>query len=179
MREYARTKTMAELCLYEVAPGMSIDIYRPGVVADLDRLLESGKWGTARRAASLYRRTQYVYAPDAAAAIAFLLHRGLQQDFRGVEAYNITDEYCGTFSELHARAYALTGDKRFRSLFHLPVVFDVVNLILRYRPCSVRYPLGMLTISNDKLRQTGFELPIGIAKAYEEAIHQTLNGSVP
>lgn len=170
MLEYARTKTLGELALRDLDPAMRVDLLRPAVVADLDRLVESASWSLPRRMFALYRQTQYIYAKDAAAAIAHLLGRGLSDVSQGIEAYNICDEASGSFRELYARAYEITRDSCFRAPFDLPVVADMAKDFARHRVFDIRYPLGMLRISNAKLRATGFRLPIGFDAALALAL---------
>ena len=62
MLHYARTKTIGELTLRNLAPAMHVDLLRPTVVVDLDRILESADWGVARKAVALYRRTN-IFTP--------------------------------------------------------------------------------------------------------------------
>ena len=66
MLQYARTKTMGELAVRELAPAMRVDLLSPTVMADLDRILESASWSALRKVVALYRRTHYFYAGDAA-----------------------------------------------------------------------------------------------------------------
>ena len=80
MLEYARTKTLGEAAIRAFQPSCNVDFYRPTVVADLERLLEAGRWTRLRKLGAAYRQTQYIYAPDAAAAIAHLVARGLAAD---------------------------------------------------------------------------------------------------
>jgi nucleoside-diphosphate-sugar epimerase len=171
MLEYARTKTLGESELCRNARQINVDILRPAVVADLDRLLESANWSKLRRVFALYRRTQYIYAGDAAAAVVHLVRRGLAAQSGGnVEAYNICDEDCGTFRRLHRRAFAATGEDCFRSPKDLPVVVDIAKDVLRHRTLALRYPLGMLEISNRKLLATGFRFPYGFEAALDLAL---------
>src|SRR5262245_277590 len=127
MLEYARTKTLGEIELTRNAGRMNVDILRPAIVADLDRLLESADWSKPRRIFALYRRTQYIYGEDAAAAVVHLVGRGLSAQSGNIEAYNICDDYCGTFRHLHLRALVATGEICFRSPVEVPVVVDVAK----------------------------------------------------
>lgn len=172
MLDYARTKTLGELAIRELDPAICIDLYRPAVVADLDRLLEAGDWSAARRVGAAYRRAQYVHAPYAAAAIGHLTERGLScaDPRQKVEAYNICDETCGTFREILARARAVTGDRRYRTPPEIPVLLDLAKDLAKYRNPVLRYPLGMLRLSSAKLRATGFAFPTGFPAALELAI---------
>jgi nucleoside-diphosphate-sugar epimerase len=174
MLEYARTKTLAELAIRDLNLQINIDLYRPTVVVGLDRLLEASKWTFARKCVAAYRRTQYIYAPDAAAAIAHLVARGvkLDQGQARIEPFNVCDENCNTFRSLLNMAYKRTGDPRYRAWIDLPVIVDLAKDLMKYRNTTIRYPLGMLTFSNSKLAATGFRLPTGISSALEQAIAQ-------
>lgn len=172
MCEYARSKTLAELMIRDINPRINVDLYRPTVVADLDRLLEARNWTFARKFGAAYRQTQYIYAPDAAAAIAHLVVRGLTLN-RGrerIEAYNLCDENCKTFQALFNLAYRRTRDPRYKLKINLPVIIDLAMDLIKYRDFTLRYPFGMLMFSNSKLLATGFRLPTGIGSALEQAL---------
>jgi nucleoside-diphosphate-sugar epimerase len=172
MLEYARTKALGEAAIRAFQPSFNVDLYRPTVVADLDRLLEVGRWTHLRKLGASYRRTQYIYAPDAAAAIAHLLARGLSADrpHQKIEAYNICDQECGTYRDLLAAAYDATSDPRYRVKASIPVILDLAAVIVKYR--KIRYPLGMLMFSNAKLLATGFKFPTGFKLALTHALSQ-------
>nr|WP_294514457.1 NAD-dependent epimerase/dehydratase family protein [uncultured Rhodopila sp.] len=174
MLEYARTKTLAELALFETDAKMTMHIYRPGVVADLNRLLEAAYWSEIRKVMTSYRRTQYIFAPDAAAAIGHLVVRGLVSGppAAQAEAFNVCDHDCGVFADLMARAYRATGNRRFRVRAHVPILPDLAKDLLKYRDTAIRYPLGMLTFSNAKLLATGFVFPVGMKAALQQALTQ-------
>jgi nucleoside-diphosphate-sugar epimerase len=170
MLEYARTKTLGELAIRDYRPSINVDLYRPTVVADLDRLLEAGRWTLFRKLAAAYRRTQYIYAPDAASAIAHLVARGLSVDRpqQKVEAFNISDQECGTYRDLLATAYRATGNPRYKLSVDVPLILDLANNVVKYH--NVRQPLGMLVISNAKLLATGFNFPTGFKSALSHAL---------
>ena len=172
MLEYARTKTLGELAIRDARPSFNVDLYRPTVVADLDRLLEAGSWTLLRKLGAAYRRTQYIYAPDAASAVAHLVARGLsaERPQQKVEAFNICDEECGTFRDLLATAYEATGDPRYKMRADIPFILDLVKDKLKYRNIVMRYPLGMLMFSNAKLLATGFKFPTGFKSALSHAV---------
>jgi len=174
MLEYARTKTLAELAIREVGPQINVDLYRPTVVVGLGSLLEARTWTFARKFGAAYRRTQYIYAPDAAAAIAHLVARGVSPD-QGqarIEPFNVCDEDCKTFRALFNVAFKRTSDPRYRVRVDLPVILDLVKDLMKYRNTAIRCPLGMLMFSNSKLLATGFRFPTGIGSALEEALAQ-------
>jgi len=179
MLEYARTKTLAELEIFAFRPNINVDLYRPTVVVDFDRLLEAKDWTFLRKFGAAYRRTQYIYASDAAAAIAHLVACGisLDQNRSRREAFNICDEDCGTFRDVLNVVCATTGDPRYRVKAELPVILDLAKDLVKYRNTLVRYPLGMLEISNAKLLATGYRFPTGIKLALEQALlAQSLRG---
>lgn len=172
MLEYARTKTLGELAIRDARPSFNVDLYRPTVVADLDRLLEAGSWTLFRKLCAAYRRTQYIYAPDAASAIAHLVASGLsaERPQQKVEAFNICDEECGTFRDLLATAYETTGDLRYKTTADIPFILDWAKDKVKYRNIVMRYPLGMLMFSNAKLLATGFKFPTGFKSALSYAL---------
>jgi nucleoside-diphosphate-sugar epimerase len=174
MLAYARTKALAELEIRDFEPRINVDLYRPTVVADFDRLLEAGDWTFIRKFAAAYRRTQYIYAPDAAAAIAHLVLRGISSDAQ-LEAFNICDEDCGTFRDVLSVAYNATGDPRYKVKADLPVIIDLAKDLLRYKNSVIRYPLGMLTFSNAKLLAAGFKFPTGMKSALQQALVSTVS----
>jgi hypothetical protein len=84
-----------------------------------------------------------------------------------MEAYNLCDEASGSFRDLYARAYEISRDPCFQAPFELPIVADMAKDFVRYRAFDIRYPLGMLRLSNSKLRQAGFRFPVGFDAALE------------
>lgn len=181
MLEYARTKTLGEAAIRAFRPACNVDFYRPTVVADLDRLLEAGRWTRLRKLGAAYRRTQYIYAPDAAAAIAYLVARGLSADrpHQKIEAFNICDQECGTYRDLLATAYKATGDPRYRVKASIPVILDLATAVVKYRNFMIRYPLGMLMYSNAKLLATGFKFPTGFKSALAYALSRNARPERP
>jgi nucleoside-diphosphate-sugar epimerase len=172
MLEYARTKTLGELAIRASRPSFNVDLYRPTVVADFDRLLEAASWSFIRKFAAAYRRTQYIYAPDAAAAIAHLVSRGLSAERPGekVEAFNICDQEAGTYRDLLGAAYEATGDPRYTLRIYGPFILDLAKDVVKHHNIMLRYPLGMLMFSNAKLLATGFKFPTGFKSALSHAL---------
>jgi hypothetical protein len=64
----------------------------------------------------------------------------------------------------------VTGDKRFWLPPELPVFPDMAKDLLRHRHPEIRYPLGMLKLSSQKLLDTGFKPVIGVRRAIDDAI---------
>jgi nucleoside-diphosphate-sugar epimerase len=174
MLEYARTKTLAEAAILACRPSCHVDLYRPTIVADLGRLLEARHWSQVRKLGMAHRRTQYVYAPDAAAAIAHLVAQGLSttRPHQRVQAFNICDQDCGTYRDLLATAHKTTGDPRYGVKASIPFVLDLAATVIKYRNIAIRYPLGMLEFSNAKLLATGFRFPTGFKSALDRALKQ-------
>jgi nucleoside-diphosphate-sugar epimerase len=173
MLDYARTKAGGEIAIEAQAPKMTVDFYRPAVVTEDADLLAAGDWSKARKIFAAYRRTQFVTATDAAAALVYLMERGLTAPLASrqtIEAYNIVDDEGGTYRSLLAKAYRATGDSRFRVPLDIPVLADMAKDFARYRKPTLRYPLGMLKLSSKKLRDTGFVFPGGVNRALDTAL---------
>jgi nucleoside-diphosphate-sugar epimerase len=173
MLDYARTKAAGEAAIEALAPRMTVDFYRPGVVTEDADLLNAGNWSRARKTFAAYRRNQFITAIDTAAAITHLMERGLsapQKSRKAIEPYNIVDDDGGTYRSLLAKAYRATGNDRFKVPLDVPVLLDMAKDFARYRNHGIRYPLGMLKISGAKLRATGFVFPVGINLAIDAAI---------
>lgn len=175
MLEYARTKVLAEHAIERFHPKMTVDIYRPTVVVDLEQLLDAGNWSTTRKLVLAYRRTQYLYVLDAAAAISHLLAQWAASSSNarsGVQTFNLADEDCLTFHQILTEAYRATGDSRYRTSIGAPmlVMLDVAKDALKFRDPALRYSLGMLQVRNAKLLGTGFRLPYGVRSALRLAL---------
>ena len=171
MLDYARTKTLAEQAIEAASPKMVVDMLRPVVVADHKRLLEGRDWNAVRRLTTLYRQTNYMYAGDTADAMVHLLRQGLSgQRGPGIEAWNLADPKSGTFVKHFRHALGASGDPRWKAALHVPVVADMGKDFMRFRQPQIRYPLGMLRFSTEKLSQSGFEPTIGVARALEDAL---------
>lgn len=179
MRDYARTKALGEIAIERIASTMTVDIYRPAVVVEDDQLLQSRHWSIARKICASYRRTQFMPATDTAAAIVHLLERGLAglPETRAiVEHFNLADAGAQTFRDVMRKAYRVTGNRQFSVPISIPAIADLGGNFARYRGTTLRYPLGMLRISAEKLLATGFVPPTGAEGAVEEAISLMLAG---
>jgi nucleoside-diphosphate-sugar epimerase len=173
MLDYARTKAAGEAAIEALAPRMTVDFYRPGVVTEDADLLNAGNWSKARKTFAAYRRNQFITAFDTAAAITHLMERGLSVSpapRKTIEAYNSVDDDGGTYRSLLANAYRATGDDRFKVSLDVPVLLDMGKDFARYRNPGIRFPLGMLKLSGTKLRAAGFVFPVGINRAIDAAI---------
>lgn len=171
MLDYARSKVLAEQMLHATVKDIAADIYRPTEVIDDKRMLEAGGWSMTRKLATAYRRTQYIYVKDLVAAIVHLTKRGLSSGIRRapVEVYNLADDTCGTYGEILRAAYEATKDPRYKLPVHLPILADVAKDVMKYK-LPLRFPLGMLRFSNEKLRATGFEFPYGFHRVLEQVL---------
>lgn len=170
MLRYACTKAMGEKAIEDLALPIQVEILRPVVVADSARLLEIADWSFARKALTLYRRTQYIAEPDLAAAIAHLARRALAAPTTGVEAYNIAYDRSTTFRQLCAYMYSRTGDRRFAPIIEAPLLPDLAKDMLRFRTLELRYPFGAMEVSAAKLYATGFKPPLGLEAALDLAL---------
>ncbi len=72
------------------------------------------------------------------------------------------------------QAYRATGDSRFTVAVEVPILADIGKDFARYRSLRLRYPLGMLKLSNRKLRDTGFVFPRGLNLALDTVLARSL-----
>jgi nucleoside-diphosphate-sugar epimerase len=172
MLEYARSKVAAEHVISKSDFASTIDIYRPTVVADFDKMLEAGCWSIFRKLAFTYRQAQYIYVSDVAAAVAHLMRQGLVKRRPHIETFNLCDEGCGTFRDILNMAYEITGDRRYKAKIGLPLpmLLDLTKDMVKYREPTFRYSLGMLRFRNVKLLSTGFTFPCGLKSALGQAL---------
>ena len=87
-----------------------------------------------------------------------------------IDAYNLVDDEGTTYRTLLADVYRVTRDRQFKPSWHVPVLLDMAKDLARHRTHQIRYPLGMLRVSNDKLRSTDFTFPVGLRRALLDAI---------
>ena len=71
---------------------------------------------------------------------------------------------------LLATAYKATGDPRYKMRVDIPFILDLAKNVVKYHNIVMRYPLGMLMFSNDKLLATGFKFPTGFKSALSHAL---------
>ncbi|MBV8359859.1 MAG: NAD(P)-dependent oxidoreductase [Deltaproteobacteria bacterium] len=182
MLEYARTKVLAETEINELRSSMIIDLYRPTVVIDLDEILSVGSWSLIRKLACAYRRTQYIYVKDVAAAMLHLMALGLRSppDRSSIEVFNVADGDSGTFRDILRLAYKVTRDRRYKPHIGsaMNMALDLTKDALKYCDPHLRYALGMLRFCNAKLLSTGFRLPCGFKSALKLALGQTTPASI-
>jgi nucleoside-diphosphate-sugar epimerase len=182
MLEYARTKVLAEGQTNKLCSRMMIDLYRPTVVVDLDEILSAGNWSVIRKLSCAYRRTQYIYVEDIAAAILHLMARGRgsSTDRPRNEVFNLADEDSGTFCDILRLAHKVTRDHRYKPHmgWTLNMALDLTKDALKYRDPHLRYALGMLRFRNTKLLSTGFKFPYGFQLALNRALAQSTPASI-
>jgi nucleoside-diphosphate-sugar epimerase len=182
MLEYAPTKVFAESAIRELCSSMIIAIYRPTIIVDLDEILSAGNWNVIRTLACAYRRTQYVYVEDVAAAILHLMAKGLgsSKDRSCIDVFNLADEDSGTFRDILRLAYTVTRDRRYKPHIGstMNMALDLTKDALKYRDLRLRYTLGMVRFCNAKSLSTGFRFPCGFKSALKRALAQTTPASI-
>jgi nucleoside-diphosphate-sugar epimerase len=168
--EYARTKALSEAAVQGAPSAMAVDICRISKSAGTERFVEALAWGDLRVLMSSYGRTHYICEEDCAEAIIHLAIRGVQKATPAIEIYNICDATCGTYDDILRLAERKFHRKRRAFGARIPAILEIMKDLAKYRNLDIRYPLGMVEMSNSKLLESGFEFPIGYARGVEEAL---------
>ena len=61
----------------------------------------------------------------------------------------------------------------------IPVILDLAKNVVKYHNIVMRYPLGMLMFSNDKLLATRFKFPTGFKLALSSCIGPRVGRAQP
>jgi nucleoside-diphosphate-sugar epimerase len=166
-RTYGRSKVLGEKALIGGAGAMHAAIVRPTVVVDVDDIVDAACSSVVVKMLSAYRYTNFIYVKDVAAAMVWLLEKGFDVEGGGkVDIYNLSDEATNDqrYGALLARLEALSGATRLRSMISAPsFVYNLADMI-RNRRLTRRLPLGLLRFPADRLHQTGYTHPFGIAR---------------
>jgi nucleoside-diphosphate-sugar epimerase len=164
MLDYARTKAAAERELRRRCDGLVLDIYRPTVVRNQGELFELASMGLLKKMLIWSRCSQYILTEDFAAAIRFLMEKGLNR-VSGLEVFNIADHNAPTYSDIMRLGIGVTGSWQFGLPIGLPSALDKLKTMVKYRRRSIGTALGYLRVSNRKLLQEGFVFPTGVLQA--------------
>jgi nucleoside-diphosphate-sugar epimerase len=174
MRAYARSKLAGEHAIAQTAKNAEYVIFRPTVVVDIDDILGIADWSVARKLLLAYRHTHHVFVDDAVQAIVWSMERALARGRAqpGVTTYNLSNDDLdfNTYAYLFDKAWRATGDKRFHCPVHTPALADLAMHMARYRSLTMRYPLGMLRVSPEKLYRAGYRHPVGMIAAQDRAL---------
>jgi nucleoside-diphosphate-sugar epimerase len=175
MRAYARSKVASERLLAERGGESRCVILRPSVVRNRDDIRELAGWSLTRKLILGGRLTHTVAVEDVVHSILWFLRETLEQQqprsAQEVEIYNVADDDPqDTYAAFFKKAYAWTGDPRYRCPPHAPAVADRIMNWCKYRTLEPRWPLGMVIYSNEKLLRTGYRHVLGAEAAYRAAL---------
>lgn len=177
--EYARTKLLGELALRRAPSVSRLDLYRIAKSASFDLLLESTKWGLARRLLSLHGNSLCMYERDCADAIVHLTTRGLNGEGRGVETFHIADDASWTHAAVLDYVETRMNKLAMSSRFRLPAFAERLKNALKYRSLAPRLPIAMARVNIDRLLSTGFQPKVGYVRAMEMAVDDRLGAPTP
>ena len=164
MLDYARTKAAAEKELRRRCDGLALDIYRPTVVRNQSELFELAGTSWLFRMLIWNRCSQYILTEDFAAAVRFLMEKGLKRA-PGLEVFNIADHNAPTYSDIMRMGMGVAGSRLFGLPGGLPAALDKLKTMVKYRRPGIGTALGYLRVSNRKLLREGFVFPTGVLKA--------------
>jgi nucleoside-diphosphate-sugar epimerase len=168
VRTYGRTKLGGERVIRSIARSVPYVILRPTVVVDIPDIVAIRDWSPAMRAFKAHRHAHHVFVKDVSEAFIWSMERACSAGVPGrVETFNISEDDTpnATYGAFLRRAYAATGDPRFR-VPKIPGIADWLHDFFRFRTLPLRNPLWRMRFPADRLRAAGFEVRYGMEHAY-------------
>ncbi|HEY6881750.1 MAG TPA: GMC family oxidoreductase [Polyangiales bacterium] len=179
VREYGRTKLAGELALRQEAARTRYVILRPTVVVDVDDIINVREWALLKRVLGAHRHAHHIYVRDVADAVIWAIARARESERPGsVELFNLAEDEFGEphHADFMQRAFALTGDARYRVLT-TSWVGDWLHDFLRFRTLPLRNPLWRMNFSNRRLQDAGYFPRFGLAEAHSRALATLADGA--
>mgnify|MGYP003635312964 FL=1 len=170
IRAYGRSKVKAEDAIAAACRNTHFAVVRPTVVADVDDIANAVNMNPLVKSIGAKRLTHFVYIADVAAAMIWLMERGLSQpaDMPGrVETFNLSDEagYDTSYRGLYSRLEALSGRGGLGAKLASPLwVYDLFDR-LKSKSLSRGLPLGRCVFPATRLHDAGYSHPFGMAMA--------------
>lgn len=170
IRAYGRSKVKAEDAIAAACRNTHFAVVRPTVVADIDDIANAVNMNPLVKSIGAKRHTHFVYIADVAAAMIWLMERGLSQaaDMPGrVETFNLSDEtgYDTSYRGLFNRLEALSGRSGLGAKLAGPLlVYDLFDR-LKSKSLSRGLPLGRCVFPATRLHAAGYSHPFGMAMA--------------
>ncbi len=178
LRTYGRTKLGGERALHEAANATRYVVMRPAVVVDVPHIVGIRDWDLVKRTVAAHRHAHHIYVRDVSDAIIWAMERVLAGAGApgSVEVYNLAEDEASepTHAEFLRKAYAASGDRRFR-VPTIPWVVDWMRDFLRFRRFPLRNPLWRMRFPNDRLRAAGYRFRFGMAHANARALEALRN----
>ncbi|KWV57213.1 nucleoside-diphosphate sugar epimerase [Rhizobium altiplani] len=173
VREYGRTKLAGEMALMRVASRMRCTIFRPAVVVDVGQIIGVRDWSLFKRMLASHRHAHHIYVGDVSDALIWAIEEGLagKGEAGRVEIYNIAedDRDLPRHIDFMRKAFAVSGDRRYH-VVSAPWIIDWLHDFLRFHTLPIRNPLWRMRFSGERLKQAGYRLKFGMAKAEQLAL---------
>lgn len=173
VRMYGRTKLLGEQKIRAAARRVHYTIFRPAVVVSVAQLISIRDWGLSKRVLAAHRHAHHVDVRDVSDAMIWSMVRSMREPRRAgsVDLFNLSeDEFdAPTYADFMKRAFAATGDRRFR-VPAVPGFGDWLHDLIRFRADPRRRPLWSMRFPNHRLLAAGYRLSFGMAAAYTEAL---------
>ena len=175
VRTYGRTKLAGELEIKRVAQSTRYVILRPAVVVDVSQIVGIREWNPIKRVLAAHRHAHHVYVRDVADVVVWGMERSLSGvvEAGSVETFNVAeDEFAEpTHAQFLRRAYAASGDSRFR-VPRVPGVVDWAHDFIRFHSLPLRNPLWRMRFPSDRLHGAGHRRRYGMAHATGLALRE-------
>lgn len=173
-RVYGRTKLAGELAIRQAASSVGYVIMRDTTPVAKDEVLEFASRNKLKRALLAHRHTHHILVEDVAHAFVWAMERILAGRVGGgdVETYNLAedDHPDPTYAHIMAKAYAASGDARYKNLV-APAAIDWLIHLLKFRGLPLRRAYWQMRYPNDRLRAAGFEFKVGMREAERVALN--------
>jgi hypothetical protein len=168
---------LGEVALREVARDATYVILRPTAISTLEDVLVTSTWSLPTKIWRGYRHSHRIFMDDVVHAIQYFLAEALSGRVHHpgrLEAYNLSnDDVPGySYGAVLRAAYAKTGRREFWCPMDAPGWLDVVKDLIKFRSTRLRYPIGMLYFSPEKLYATGYRHKLGVKEAHRRLLEQ-------
>lgn len=173
VREYGRTKLAGERALMRAANRMRCVVLRPAVVVDIGQIIGVRNWSLFKRMLASHRHAHHIYVGDVSDALIWAVAEGLagKGEAGRVDIYNLAedDRDMPRHIDFMRKAFVASGDRRYH-VVSAPWIIDWLHDVLRFHTLSIRNPLWRMRFSSERLKQAGYELKFGMAKAEQLAL---------
>lgn len=179
-RTYGRSKLAGELALRRAARSVGYVVMRPTSIVGQDQILGFAERNGLKKALLAHRHTHHVLIEDVADALVWGMQRALSGTTPGgsVETFNLSedDHPEPTYADIMAKAYATTGDARYKTAV-APSAIDRLAHLKNFNGLPLRKAFWEMRFPNDRLRAAGYRFKVGMREAERTALAALTTGA--